>query len=299
MVLIEFKKSENNTFLTELPAATSVEAVLVELVGLCNLRVRIEKLAAAMEALAEFGPLRPEALRGLTTPETYNPAFEGLSEKEREFMLMLPGPGQELRPDPTGYRCGRGLVTEARNRLLQTTQQAKEFISAKNAQAKRLFLSKEAQEMLLLLRGATMIAFPGFHGLPEWEPVCMILEDKFNFLAHFPDCDWLDEDKSVLWWAKKELQKGKTIADYVGKNEKTKIVVKIMPKGKGAPLSEPPIDQETHKKMLSYYYKKQEEVKRLEEENEDDYLNSQWANPGHLKSQLVNGGRGINLRPFK
>ena len=28
------------------------------------------------------------------------------------------------------------------------------------------------------LRGAVMIAYPGYHGLPEWEPARLILEDK-------------------------------------------------------------------------------------------------------------------------
>jgi hypothetical protein len=35
----------------------------------------------------------------------------------------------------------------------------------------------------------------------------------------------LDEDTS-LWWASKELRKGKILSDYCGKNEKTKIVKK-------------------------------------------------------------------------
>jgi len=35
-----------------------------------------------------------------------------------------------------------------------------------------------------------------------------------------------DED-AQLWWASKELQRGKKLQDYVGRNEKTKIIVKI------------------------------------------------------------------------
>ena len=37
----------------------------------------------------------------------------------------------------------------------------------------------------------------------------------------------LDESNSSLWWAGKEMLKGKKLSDYVGKNEKTKIVAKI------------------------------------------------------------------------
>lgn len=37
----------------------------------------------------------------------------------------------------------------------------------------------------------------------------------------------ITEDECQLWWAAKEMQRGKKLQDYVGKNEKTKLVVKI------------------------------------------------------------------------
>ena len=37
----------------------------------------------------------------------------------------------------------------------------------------------------------------------------------------------LDESTSQLWWAGKELQRGKKLQDFIGKNEKTKLIVKI------------------------------------------------------------------------
>lgn len=47
---------------------------------------------------------------------------------------------------------------------------------------------------------------------------------------------------------------------------------------------------------MAYYYKKQEEQKKLEENDEDDYMNSEWANPGNLKTQLITGGKDIRLK---
>jgi len=44
------------------------------------------------------------------------------------------------------------------------------------------------------------------------------------------------------------------------------------------------IDHKTHVEMLSYYHKKTEEAKKLDEDNEDDYMNSAWANPKSLKA---------------
>lgn len=37
----------------------------------------------------------------------------------------------------------------------------------------------------------------------------------------------IKESEAQLWWAAKELRRTKKLSDYVGKNEKTKIIVKI------------------------------------------------------------------------
>ena len=39
-----------------------------------------------------------------------------------------------------------------------------------------------------------------------------------------------------MWWAGKEFRAEKKLSDYTGKNEKTKIVVKIAKTGSGAPV---------------------------------------------------------------
>ena len=39
--------------------------------------------------------------------------------------------------------------------------------------------------------------------------------------------DVLPLEKSSLWWAGKEMLRGKPLGDYVGKNEKTKIICKL------------------------------------------------------------------------
>ena len=37
----------------------------------------------------------------------------------------------------------------------------------------------------------------------------------------------LDENSTQLWWAGKELQRGKKLQDFIGKNEKTKLICKL------------------------------------------------------------------------
>lgn len=57
-------------------------------------------------------------------------------------------------------------------------------------------------------------------------------------------------------------------------------------RGGGAPVKEAPIDEATHKEMLAFYHKKEQEAKKLQENDEDDYMNSPWANPNALKYSL-------------
>jgi cilia- and flagella-associated protein 298 len=66
----------------------------------------------------------------------------------------------------------------------------------------------------------------------------------------------LNANDSALWWAGKELVKGKLLKDYIGKNEKTKIICKMTKVGAGMPAREAAIDEETYKKMISFYHKK-------------------------------------------
>ena len=53
----------------------------------------------------------------------------------------------------------------------------------------------------------------------------------------------------------------KTLEDYVGKNEKTKIVIKLTKKGGQAPGREQQMSEEQKKQMMAWQYRKQEEMK--------------------------------------
>ena len=129
----------------------------------------------------------------------------------------------------------------------------------------------------------------------------------------------LEEPSSQLWWAGKELARGKKLMDYVGRNEKTKMTAKLQKKGQGAPAREPVFSEEERKKMMAYAYRKQEEHKvtqpiallawhhtssqhvwcfsqKLEASEEDVYLNAEWADPSALKKQF-SGLTDISWKP--
>ncbi|KAK2089545.1 hypothetical protein P7K49_032211 [Saguinus oedipus] len=71
----------------------------------------------------------------------------------------------------------------------------------------------------------------------------------------------IKESEAQLWWAAKELRRTKKLSDYVGKNEKTKIITKIQQRGHGAPAREPIISSEEQKQLMLYYHRRQEELK--------------------------------------
>lgn len=297
MVLLHVKYSELNQFLFKTTVNESIDNIYKELIEVSNLRVKLDRLIQTIEGLADYGVLRPEALRGLTTPETYNPAVEMLTQEEKKYAYPEPNSSQKCNIDKTGFRIGICPVDSVSEMMKTECSKAKELLKPDMVQKKTPISKEILQDIINLLKGAVMIAYPGYHGMPNWDYTYLILEDKFDFNTYYPDSNYFTEAEVIIWWAGKELTRNKKLSDFIGKNENSKILIKINKKESGAPTREPPIDQETHKKMLAYYYKKQEEHKKLETNHEDDYLDSEWANPKNLKNQLLNN-KGVNWKPF-
>ncbi|CAI2375911.1 unnamed protein product [Moneuplotes crassus] len=294
MVLIHFKKTDKNQFLYESTVKTKVDDLIHELVELNNMRLKVDRLAVSMEELATKGPQRPEELRGLEHLDEYVKSedltvINGLKK-------MPPQTGTREVIDETHYRTGWILDEEMVEEMLEGVRKAKSVIHIDNIAKKKPIAMEELNELVDWFRGMTMKAYPAFHGLGEWEPVLVLLENKEEIDHTLHGTDDMEEEKAQIWWAGKELARGKLLQDYVGKNDKSKIIVKMQHKGSGAPVREPLIDEESHKKMLSFFHKKQEEQKKLEEDDEDSYMNSAWANPKQLKDQL-HGMSDIKFRP--
>ena len=76
----------------------------------------------ALSDLAEHGPLRPEAIRGLTTPETYNPAVEMLKGEEKKYAFPKPSSQERENPDKTGFRTGMAPKLEIAEKISSTIQ---------------------------------------------------------------------------------------------------------------------------------------------------------------------------------
>ena len=254
-----------------------------------NLRLKLDRAAVSLEDLATKGPLKPEGLRGLDEAgyDAYLKA-EDITVTDG-LKSMPPNVGVREIKDDTHYRTGWLISEEMCQKMLDQSMEIKKLIHVSSVAQKRYLSKALLTEQLDIIRGLMMMAYPGFHGLGEWEPIWVILENKeeFDEKMHGLLTDDLYPDNTSLWAVNKELQRGKTFADIFGKNEKSKLIVKALKKGSGAPQREPMIDQETHKKMLSYYHKKTEEQKHLEETDEGDHHMAQpWAANNGLKQSL-------------
>lgn len=79
-----------------------------------------------------------------------------------------------------------------------------------------------------------------------------------------------DVSKVCLYFCGKELIRGKKLSDHMGRNEKTKVIVKIQRAGQGAPAREAVVSEKDQRDMMLYYHKKQEEWKKLEKDAAED-----------------------------
>jgi len=128
-------------------------------------------------------------------------------------------------------------------------------------------------------------------GLHEWETAKVVL-DYDDGLQGTKVANQLLEIKSTsLWAVGKEFQKGKLVSDRLGKNEKTKVIAKLQKKEDGPPAREPIVNEEERKAMMAHYFKMQEEAKRLTEADDDDYLNSEWADNKQMRKNLQGLGK--------
>merc|ERR1719389_136895 len=158
---------------------------------------------------------------------------------------------------------------------------------------KKALTAAMLEEAVSNIRGAVMIVYP--MGLPDYDHVRMILEEREE-LEGAAAMEYLDVEKTAMWCFSKELQPDKLLSDYVGKNDKSKVVAKLQKKGAGAPQREPIVSEEEQKAMIAFYHKKQQDQERMALEDEDAYMHSAWANPKGLKNAFNGMGEGIKWK---
>merc|ERR1712227_572979 len=214
MVLLHFKRSDQNQFLYETTTAITIDKLVDELVQINNMRLKIDRLAQAIEELAAKGPLKPEGLRGLNE-DGYEEYLKGEDITVTDGLKMMPPQvGVRFVKDDSHHRTGWLLSEEMTQKMLDQATAMKKLIHVHNVANKVNMKMEPMKEQLDICRGLMMMAYPGFHGLGEWEPVWVLLENKEEFDSTLHGSDDLDVKDTVLWCVKKELQSGKVFSDY-------------------------------------------------------------------------------------
>lgn len=148
---------------------------------------------------------------------------------EVKRIIIRDGQQYQENLDPTGRRCGEAPLDHIVETINKTLENAKRLISNDQVAANRYASKDELMEALIEIKGAITIAYP--MGLPDHEPIKDILDDTEDLSQTAASKEVFDPKSTSLWWAAKELLASKKLVDFVGKNEKTKIVVKMQKVG--------------------------------------------------------------------
>merc|ERR1711977_161839 len=282
MVLLHVKKSDDINFLYRTPVTTPCGEATAEVVKVWNLVLKIRRLKYCCDELCQFGPTKPPEKQGYIDEEEAMQDNEARAKADPHF-------------DPTGRRTGAHPPEELADVIRRTVADADEAINKRQFEAKVEFTAEALQDHVDRVRGALMIAYP--MGLPDWEAARLETEGIEDLEGTAEGVDIMNAETTVMWWASKQLDHSKTLADFVGKNDKTKIVVQLTKKGAGAPVrTGQQQSKQEQEAQMAYYFKKKEEWKKLEEEDDDSYMSSAWANPKAMKAQL-NGTGNVSWRP--
>jgi hypothetical protein len=96
----------------------------------------------------------------------------------------------------------------------------------------------------------------------------------------------------VLYFSKRIMNPNSQLHEYLGsRNEKTKVAIWLQTRQEGPPRRYIKFDPDKEKEELAYLYKKQQEQQQASigdvgGEDEDEYLNSEWADTDALKKHF-------------
>lgn len=279
MVILHIKRGTESQFLYETTVAATVSQVVKDIVFIYNGRLKISRICGEIEELIKYGPMFPPEILGLTDEQVQELKLTDAWETKVE-----PSGGWAYNRDPIGRRNGRQPCAAMQDILRRSINDVKEMVSKKLTETNKALTIKQVQEALALLKGAVTIVYP--MQLPPHDVIRMELTNTEDLCETQASREVIELAKAQLWFAGRQMLDGKHLHEYVGRIEKCKVIVKLVKCGEGAPGREPGLSEETRKQLMLQQYRRQEELKRLEDNDDDQYLNSNWADNSHMKRQL-------------
>nr|CAD7265965.1 unnamed protein product [Timema shepardi] len=289
MVRLHIKRGDESQFLFDTSVTASVENVLTEVTIIYNGRLKVGRICSEMEELAKHGTLFPKDILGLTEEQV-----EELKLVDDWGEKCVPTGGYVHNKDPIGRRNGKQPNAKMQEVIAKTVAEARAITSKKQIDAGVCLTQKMVQAAIDILRGAIMIVYP--MNLPPHDTIQQEFDNSEDLAGTQASLQVLDLALAQLWFSGKELSRGKKLCDFLGNNEKSKVVVKLQKKGEGAPAREPVIGEEDRKQMMLHAYRRQEELKKLEMDEDDRYLNASWADTQSLRRSFQ-GLANISWKP--
>uniref|UniRef100_A0A1B6MUW1 Cilia- and flagella-associated protein 298 n=1 Tax=Graphocephala atropunctata TaxID=36148 RepID=A0A1B6MUW1_9HEMI len=289
MVKLHVKKGDENQFLYETTVTEAVDDVTLAVTAIYNGRLKINRICSEMEELSKHGTMLPPDMMGLTDEQ-----LEELKLSDDWGGKCVPSGGWTFNRDPIGRRNGHQPSEHMQEVITKTINEAKTLISKKQIDAGVCVTQKMVQEGIDMLRGVMMIVYP--MNLPPHDVIQQEFDNTEDLSGTQASLEVIDPSLAQLWFSGKEMQRGKKLSDYLGKNEKTKVIVKVSKMGQGAPAREPVVGEEERKQMMLHQYRRQEELKKLEQDGDDHYLDSAWADSKSLKRSFQ-GLSDVSWRP--
>jgi len=275
MVVISLKQPDGDGFMFETTTDTKIDDLIVSLVNIHNSRLQSTVIVDGVRGLASYGPMKESHA-------------VGLDEIKEIYTDEVVEKGPNYTADPTGIRAGNPPDSKLADTLRRVAKDLEEYVDKAQVQNRIALTGSQIQDRIANVRGAIIMAYP--MGLPKWETVKSVLDSHDGLQGTHVANQILDVESTTLWAVGKEFQRGKLVSDILGKNEKTRVIAKLQKKGNGPPGREPVVSEEERRAMMAHYFKKQEEAKKLSEAEDDDYLNSEWADNRQMKKGL----QGLN-----
>lgn len=288
MVLLHVKRGNESQFLFETSLSTRIIDLHKDILSIYNGRLKIARICSEIEELIKYGVMLPPEILGLTDEQVSElKLVDGWAEK------CIPSGGFIENRDPVGRRNGRQPQEKMQKILKKAIDDAKEMVSKHLVVNNKTLTLKNVQDALAILRGAVTIVYP--MDLPPHDPIRLEFTNTEDLSGTQASLEVIEPAKLQLWFAGHQLLVERKLNDYLGPNEKCKVILKIVKSGEGAPGREPIFNEEAHKQIMLQQYRRQEELKRLEEDDDDSYLDSKWADDRNLKQQL-HGMQNIKFR---
>ncbi|XP_018572102.1 UPF0769 protein CG18675 [Anoplophora glabripennis] len=291
MVVIHVKHKDESQFLFETALNVTVEELVNSVVAIYNGMLKIDRICCEMEELAKHGTLYPPEILGLTEEQV-----EEMKLSDPWGEKCIPSGGFSLEKDPIGRRNGKQPRKEMQEVLRNAVSEAKEMTSKKLVLQGKYLTMKTIQEAINILKGAVTIVYP--MKLPPHDTIRMEFENIEDLSGTQASLQVIDPGTAQMWFCGKEMyrDRGQKVGEYVGKIENCKVIMKISKRGDGPPGREPIMNEEQRKHLMLHAYRRQEELKKLEADDDDNYLNSEWADSQNLK-KAFHGLHNISWGP--